>query len=117
MSTHLPQRNAVLTAITGPGFSADGDQAATTGTAKWSGSSDAYVTEEQVTSTQAGRLDLFQKDAIVIPGDLRPTVEVVLGDAVSFVYAGVEQTRTVRGVRARLLNGARQTVKIDLEDL
>jgi hypothetical protein len=112
----LPQANATVTAITGPGFSADSDLPAAPGTPKWTGSADGYVTEEQVTSAAAGRLDLLSKDAIVVPGDLRPAVDIALGDTVTFVYAGAEQTRTVRAVRARLLNGVRQTVKLDLED-
>lgn len=113
----LPQSNARLSAITSPGFSAEGDLPATPGEAKWSGSSDAYISEEQVTSTAAGRLDLFAKTVLVIPGDLRPAVNIALGDSVTYDYAGATRTRTVRAVRARLLAGVPQTVRIDLEDV
>lgn len=115
--SRLPQQNARLTAIRGPGFSADADLPATSGEAKWTGVSDAYVTEEQVTSTVSGRLDLFERTALIIPGDLRPPVAIALGDSVTFDYAGFTQTRTVRAVRARLLAGVLQTVRIDLEDI
>lgn len=117
MGTRLPQANATLTAIRAPGFSAEGETPATEGTARWTGSADAYVSEEQVTSTVAGRLDLFRKDVLVIPGTLRPAVSIQLGDAVTFSYAGAQQTRIVRAVRARLLNGVPQTVRLDLEDV
>jgi hypothetical protein len=112
----LPQANARLTAISGQGFSADGDLTATAGTPKWQGSSDCYVIEDEVTSTAAGRLDLYSKDAIIIPGDLRPAVDIEPGDAVTYQYAGATTTRTVRNIRARIMPGVNATVKLDLAD-
>jgi hypothetical protein len=113
----LPQVNATRVAIRGPGFSAEGDLPATDGDAKWTGTADAYLSEEQVTSTAAGRLDLFRRDVLIIPGDLRPPVDLQLGDTVTFRYADTVQTRAVRGVRARLLAAMLATVRLDLEDV
>lgn len=112
----LPQSNAKLLSISSPGFSPDGDLPAGDATPKWTGSSDAYVVESLVTSTAAGRLDLFDVDSIVVPGDLRPSVSIDRGDQVSFDYAGTTRTRTVLNVRARLLVGTLPTVRIELEN-
>lgn len=117
MSVALPQRNATLTAITGPGFSTDAELAATEGEAKWTGSADAYVSEKVVTSTAAGRLDLFTKTYVVIPGTLRPAVSLAPGDVLTYTYADQVFTRRVRDFEAHLMAGAPQTVRAYLEDL
>lgn len=112
----LPQTNATLTAISTPGFSADGDQPATAGTNVWSGVADAYLDEGYITSTAAGRRDLFQQDRLIIPGDLVPHVDVAAGQTVTFAYAGKQQTRVVAAVTARLMAGMLPTVRLDLQD-
>lgn len=116
MATALPQANARLTKIAGPGFSEDAELPATEGATRWEGASDAYVTEKIITSTAQGRLDRLKRTTIIIPGDLRPPVALAQGDAVTYSYAGESFTRRVIDFQAHLLPGVPQTVRIELEN-
>jgi hypothetical protein len=112
----LPQSNATLTSIRAAGLTEDWNQAATTGTVKWSGASPAYVRERVIVSAANGTLDEFRRTSIIVPGNLTPAVSITRGDAVTFTYAGTSRTRTVRDYAARLLPGMLSTVLIELED-
>lgn len=114
--TVLPQSNATLLEIRGAGFTADADRAATTGTPKWAGAASAYVRERNVVSTAAQRLDRYKRTQLIIPGDLRPAVELQSGDTVIFDYAGAQRTRVVQNFAAQLLGGVPQTIRIELAD-
>jgi hypothetical protein len=87
----LPQTNARLLAITGPGSSEDFDRdAGTNGPVKWHGSSDAYYNEKIRVSLSAtpGSITRAKDITLSIPGDLRPSVQIHSGDTVTFLYQG-----------------------------
>lgn len=112
----LPQVNARLKSIVGPGGSEDYDYSGDAGAPKWEGDIGAYVTEKVQTSTAQGRLDRFKRTTVIIPGDLRPPVDLQQGDTLTYDYAGVTFTRKVREFQAHLLAGMPATVRIDVED-
>ncbi len=114
----LPQSNARLLSIVPPNNAEDYDSPGTAGTPKWSGDTDAYITESVIQSTSQGRLDRYKRTSIVIPGDLRPAVDLATGDVVTYSYAGVMFARKVVDFRAAVLPTVRtfSTVKVELED-
>lgn len=114
----LPQVNARLKSIVPPGGSEDYDNPGSAGTPKWAGDIGAYVTESVIQSTSQGRLDRLKRTAIVIPGDLRPAVDLATGDVLTYDYAGLTHSRKVVDFQAHLLPTARAfaTVKVELED-
>jgi plastocyanin len=112
----LVQSNATLTRVNAQGFSADADEAATTGSVKWQGSTRAYVTEETIRSVEGQRADVLVVTSVIIPANVTPSVSIETGDTVTFTYAGASHTRTVRNHRAALLPGMPSTVKIHFQD-
>lgn len=112
----LPQVNARLKSIEGGGFTEDYDAPATVGTLKWEGDTGVYVTESVMQSTASGRLDRFKRTTVIIPGNLRPVVDLQSGDMLTYDYAGTEFKRKVVDYQAHMLPGLPQTVKIDVED-
>lgn len=98
--------NATLTAITGAGFTADGDEAATAGDAKWTGYADAIVEERVRVAITASGVGTQRVDKLTVPGDLIATdgadVTITTGDTVTFLYAGGEQTRGIREIAPQI---------------
>ncbi len=113
----LPQTNARLRTIAGRGFTAEADLPETTGDPKWAGNTGVYVNEKVVASTAGARLDHFRKRYIVIPGDLRPPVEVEPGDVLTYFYAGQQRTGRVENIEAHLMSGVTPTVRLYFQDV
>lgn len=114
----LPQANATLTAVSGGGLSEDdgGSYTGSADSAKWTGSADAYVSEEVLTDVDATGLNEAKRTFIVIPGDLQPTFVLRPEDTVTYTYAGASHTREIEDFAARLLAGHLPTVRCILRD-
>lgn len=87
----LPQSNARLLRISAPGASEDFDNpGGGEGTRRWSGDADAYATESILVrlSASPGSIVRAKDMRLIIPADLRPSVEIHSGDFVTFTYAG-----------------------------
>jgi hypothetical protein len=75
----LPQRNALLTSITGKGLSEDWDDAATTGSVKWEGRADAYVQTDDRQVRDGTRDSEVITRTVVLPSKLPVEVGDTLG--------------------------------------
>lgn len=112
----LPQRNAILLAVTRGGASEDYATNAGGGSSNLLGNTfDAYVGERRTTFAEAQALNRATISYAIVPGDTR--VDFVQGDVLTFERRGVTFERTVREVRTRQVDGLPpQPVRLDLED-
>lgn len=112
----LPHRNALLTRVQGSG-STDTWEAAVAGGDKWSGSVDAYYSEERERRTDGSGSDVVVTRSLVIENG-RPPVEIAIGDLVFFTFRGAEVAGSVRQVERRELPiaGVTATTRLTLED-
>lgn len=101
----LPASNATLTSIMGGGFTADYDQPATSGTARWQGTVGVYVVEEIITVASATRragegadsVNELTRTYLVLDAELGRLVQT--GDTLTYTLDGVTSTRVARNVR------------------
>jgi hypothetical protein len=113
----IPVANATLTAIIGPGTSADWDVPATAGTARWQGRHAAYVVDELVrdpgtrATVHAHEVTEIRKTSVVINARLARLVKQ--GDKLQFTYQDTSQERTAANVRITEITG---TARIVLEN-
>lgn len=108
----IPVANATLTAISGGGLAEDYDTPASAGSARWTGSVGAYVVDELVRAVSPGRVDELRKTSIVLPAGIARKAQ--RGDALTFTYQGVDQTRTVGDIRITEVVG---TARLTFEDV
>jgi hypothetical protein len=107
----IPYVNATLTAITPPGASADYDQPATAGTARWTGTAAIYIAEELLQIETPGRLDEIVRARVEIPYNVGRLVQ--RGDTLAFTYENSAQT----GVAANIIHASLVgRVRVLLED-
>jgi hypothetical protein len=107
----LPVANATLTQITGPGYSEDYDEAATSGTVKWSGSVGAYIVEQVKTAVAATGLARVKTTYVVVPADVASDVDA--GDSLTFQRDGATHTRVVWDTEIHEVAG---TARLHLQD-
>lgn len=93
----LPITNARLLKITaaGPGGGYR-DDPPNTGAKKWEGNVGAFVEEKVMKKVGAEQVDRVKQTSIVIPGDLRPPIDIETDDLVFYRYRGKEYTRPVQ---------------------
>ena len=93
----LPQANARLTAVTAKGFTEDWDDAGTTGSARWTGTADAYVQTDVASARDGSRESTVEARSVVLPSG----IPVQVGDRLGLVYQRTSVTWPVVGVIAR----------------
>ncbi len=90
----LPHANARLTSVTRKGYAEDWDDAATSGSSRWTGVADAYISDDQRNIYEDGRASKIISRSIVVPADL--SVEV--GDVLTLSFRGSTITPAVKGI-------------------
>lgn len=111
----LPQTNATLTEVAGPGLAEDYDTVATVGTAKWTGRAAAYYSERSDRVEQSDTSSIVVTRALIVSAGLK--VEWSQGDTLTFTYRNSPVTGQVRAVERHQLPGVPNgTVRLTLED-
>lgn len=90
----LPFRNATVIAIAGHGYSDDWDDSATAGATTWTGTADAFLSDDRQNEYTDGRATTIVTRSIVVPKDLPVTV----GDTLTVRWRDSTVTATVRAV-------------------
>lgn len=109
-------RNARLLRIGGGGSTGGYRRPPGADADKWSGDVGANVHEKVIVSTSGGTLSRHKVTALLIPGDLRPPVELKTGDTITYKYGNGEPvSRDLIEFEAQL-TVAPKTVDIALED-
>jgi hypothetical protein len=97
----LPHSNALLTAIVSAGGSEDYDASAAAGSSKWTGSAEAYFTEQRERSYAAGQADVILRRSLIIPGDLASELDLLEGDTLTVRFRGDNLSLRVRMIERR----------------
>lgn len=93
----LPLTNAVVTRVEAPGFYDEYTGERESGALKWQGMAGAYLVEEVIVSTTAGRLDRFDQARLVLP-ELRDADRVTVAPEDVLEYRRRGETTTQRRV-------------------
>lgn len=94
----LPIVNSRLLEIRGGGTTPSYRAAAGPDLVKWKGNVGSFCEEKVIRSTAQGSLDRFKQTSLVIPGDLRPPVEIKTGDTVKYRYQKKDFEREVQSL-------------------
>jgi hypothetical protein len=108
----IPHRNATLLRISGGGYSPSYRGAEAADPTKWEGKKGAFVSEKVQTTLADRTQTRLKRTYIVIPGDLRPKVELKPGDTITYEYEGSEFKRDVDSFEAHQMKGVPRTVRI-----
>lgn len=92
----LPITNARLLKISSAGDSGGYRDEPGLGSKKWEGNVGAFVEEKVMKTVQGEQLNRVKQTSIVIPGDLRPPVDIETDDAVTYKYRGKTYIRPVQ---------------------
>ena len=111
----LPQTNATLTAVTGPGSAEDYDRPATDGPVKWAGSERVYLLEQTSREDGQSATTVVETRTLIVSDALG--VAWSEGDTVTVARVGEPPvTVPVRAVAPRRVPGLPGTVALTLED-
>lgn len=90
----LPHANARLTAVTRKGYSEDWDDAGTSGSSRWTGISDAYISDDQRNTYDSGRASKVISRSVIVPSG----ISVEVGDTLTISYKGATISPAVKGI-------------------
>lgn len=91
----LPITNSRLLKITASGGGGGYRDDPPDGSKKWEGNVGAFVEEKILRSLVGETLNRVKQTSLVMPGDIRPPIEIETGDVIKYRYRGKEYDRAV----------------------
>ena len=106
--------NAMLTAVSGPGFTEDYDDPGTSGSGKWTGTEEVLFSEQAERVQIGGSSNIIVARYVVVDAELDVPWEI--GDVLTLTYDGDAKTVTVRRISKTLATGLDGVVRLVLDD-